>query len=207
MDIKDLDKKQMVLLTLLITFVVSIATGIVTVSLMNQAPKAIPQTINNVIQRTIEKVTTVTEPSPSTTKNDINSSDVNTSTNSNNKPLTLMEGSVLVSIYSADYISPASTNIIDDTTSENGNNIKDQSLGQGIIISDIGLILVDSSVLTRDDKYIVVLDKTDFDATIIKKFNNGFSVLKISEKVKKVEGDITTANTSTTETSIDKTQQ
>jgi hypothetical protein len=56
MEINELNKKQLILLTLLITFVVSIATGIITVSLMNQMPKSVPQIVNNVIQRTIEKV-------------------------------------------------------------------------------------------------------------------------------------------------------
>ena len=44
-DIKELNKHQLILVTLLITFVVSIATGIVTVSLMNQAPKSVPYTV------------------------------------------------------------------------------------------------------------------------------------------------------------------
>jgi len=61
MDIKELNKTQLILLTLLITFVVSIATGIVTVTLMQQMPKSATQTITNVIQRTIERVNTVTE--------------------------------------------------------------------------------------------------------------------------------------------------
>ena len=196
MDIKDLDKKQLILLTLLITFVVSIATGIVTISLMNQAPKAIPQTINNVIQRTIEKVTTVTAPtSPESIPQDVS----NGNTSSKNEPLTLMEGNVLVSIYPTDYVSSSSFNITDSTISENRDNTEDKSLGQGIIISDIGLILVDASVLTNSEKYIVVLDQTDFDATVIKKFNNGFSILKISEKkveVKNPDGKEDTSNTS-----------
>ena len=51
------------------------------------------------------------------------------------------------------------------------------------IISDVGLILVDSSILTDKEIYKVVLNKTDFDATILKKFPNGFSILKITPKV------------------------
>ncbi len=56
MDLEQLSKSQIILLSLLITFVTSIATGIVTVSLMDQAPPAVAQTVNRVIQHTVERV-------------------------------------------------------------------------------------------------------------------------------------------------------
>ncbi|MDO8604174.1 MAG: serine protease [bacterium] len=52
-----LTKAQIVLLTLFVSFVASMATGIVVVTLMQQAPGAVNQTITNVVERTIEKIT------------------------------------------------------------------------------------------------------------------------------------------------------
>lgn len=187
MDIKELDKKQLILLTLLITFVVSIATGIVTVSLMNQAPKSVPQTINNVIQRTIEKVTTVETPKSDTTVSD---------TKQNNSNVSLDGGETLVPIYSID------SKISDTpTTTASGTETPSSSkeLGQGVIVSDVGLILVESSILNDSQTYKVVLDKTDFDAIILKKFNNGFTILKISEKKATPETPVKTDTTKATQ--------
>lgn len=55
-EIKDLNKTQLILLAILLSFITSIATGIVTVTLMQQAPTGVTQTINRVVQQTIEKV-------------------------------------------------------------------------------------------------------------------------------------------------------
>lgn len=56
MDLEHLTKHQIVLLTLLVSFVTSIATGIVTVSLVNQAPPEVQRTINQIVERTVETV-------------------------------------------------------------------------------------------------------------------------------------------------------
>lgn len=53
---EDLTKTQIVLLSLLVTFITSIATGIITTSLLAQAPAGVTQTIDRVVERTIEKV-------------------------------------------------------------------------------------------------------------------------------------------------------
>lgn len=53
----NLNTQQIVLLCLLVSFVTSIATGITVVSLMQQTPEPVTQTINRVIERTVETVT------------------------------------------------------------------------------------------------------------------------------------------------------
>lgn len=58
MDIEDLSKSQLLLLTILVNFVVSIATGVLTVSLLDQAPTTVTQTVNRIVDHTIETVTT-----------------------------------------------------------------------------------------------------------------------------------------------------
>lgn len=61
MDLEHLTKHQIVLLTLLVSFVTSIATGIVTVSLVNQAPPEVTRTINQIVEHTVEKVVPATQ--------------------------------------------------------------------------------------------------------------------------------------------------
>ena len=56
MDLEHLTKHQIILLTLLVSFVTSIATGIVTVSLMDQAPTGVTRVVNQIVEHTVEKV-------------------------------------------------------------------------------------------------------------------------------------------------------
>lgn len=60
MDIEDLSKSQLLMLMLLVNFVTSIATGVLTVSLLDQAPANVTQTVNRIVDRTIETIATST---------------------------------------------------------------------------------------------------------------------------------------------------
>jgi hypothetical protein len=61
MDLEKLTKHQILLLTLLVSFVTSIATGIVTVSRMDQAPEGVTRVINQIVERTVETVVPSTQ--------------------------------------------------------------------------------------------------------------------------------------------------
>jgi len=59
MDLKDLNKSQLILLAVLLSFVTSIATGITTVTLMQQAPSSVTVPITRVVRQTVEKIVPV----------------------------------------------------------------------------------------------------------------------------------------------------
>ncbi len=58
MNIDELSKSQLLLLMVLVNFIVSIATGVLTVSLLDRAPVSVTQTVNRIVDHTIETVST-----------------------------------------------------------------------------------------------------------------------------------------------------
>lgn len=57
MNIDDLSKSQLLLLTVLVNFVTAIATAVLTVSLLAETPMTVTQTVNRIVDHTIETVT------------------------------------------------------------------------------------------------------------------------------------------------------
>ncbi len=60
MNLEDLSKSQLLLLTVLVNFVTSIAVGVLTVSLLDQAPPTITQTVNRIVDHTVETISSST---------------------------------------------------------------------------------------------------------------------------------------------------
>ncbi|MBI4087767.1 hypothetical protein HY418_00045, partial [Candidatus Kaiserbacteria bacterium] len=138
MDIEQLSKSQTVLLTLLVSFVTSIATGIVTVSLMDQAPPSIAQTVNRVIERTVQQVVPSEQSAAAAVTQEktvvVKESDLISAaiTRANNS---------IVRLYSNSSGSPA-------------------FLGLGVVINASGTIAVDASVLVGTGDATVKLADT-----------------------------------------------
>lgn len=61
MSLEELTKTQLILLVLLICFISSIATSIITTGLLAEAPIQTTQTINRIVQNTVEKVVPSTD--------------------------------------------------------------------------------------------------------------------------------------------------
>lgn len=129
MDLEKLNKSQIVLLTLLVSFVTSIATGIVTVALMEQAPPAITQTVNRVVERTIEKV------SPD--------SGVAAAASSQTETVFVRESELLSGAIQA--VSPSVVRLFAPGKDEAGNAVKN-FVGLAVIIDANGVLLADGAV-------------------------------------------------------------
>lgn len=164
MDIEKLTKQQIILVTLLVSFVTSIATGIVTVALMDQAPPGVTQTINRVVERTIEKV--VTPP-----------------VNNDSKTTVVTRETVVVK----------EDDKIVESVDKNKNSVvriytkaDDPSqkvfIGLGTIVSKDGLIATGDIFADQSGNFSVTLGGKSYDVTIVsKKDTNNFYFLKIRQ--------------------------
>lgn len=134
---EDLNKNQIVLLTLLVSFVTSIATGIMTVSLLQEAPVEVTRTINQVVEKTIETV------KPITTNNNIQK-----------------EIQTVVVKEEDQVIGSINKNIKSIVRIKERNPFTDEKFfyGMGIVVSKDGLIVADRKIVLATNIYTTVLN-------------------------------------------------
>ncbi len=149
MEIEKLNKTQIILLTLLTSFVTSIATGIVTVTLLEQAPPGVTQTINRVVERTIEKVI----PSQGT------------SVVTKETTVVVKEDDLIAKSIEKDSLSLA--RIFEKTLNKDGLPAT-VFVGWGVVLTEDGIIATDSGIIADLGDYIVsVSDEKSFEVKVL----------------------------------------
>lgn len=162
----NLNTQQIVLLCLLVSFVTSISTGITVVSLMQQTPEPVTQTINRVIERTVE---TVTQQPVEDIKNIISQ-----------KPSEPKKEVVTVVVNQEDQSINAVSKNENSVARIFINNKSEDFVTMGMILNQAGDILVDKRMVDKRTTYLASFEQGKFPV----KFSSGsetndFVILKI----------------------------
>ena len=146
---ENLNKHQLVLVALLVSFVTSLATGIVTVSLMDQMPTNAIRTINQVVEKTIQQV--VPEDSASPT-------------------LTAAVSSAISPVERiTDVVSSVSKSVVRLKSSKS-----DSVIVLGVVVSNSGVIMADkSSIAELSDYEAVFADQSVVPVSVVQEQVNG----------------------------------
>lgn len=161
MDIKDLNKPQLLLLAILLSFVTSIATGITTVTLMQQAPESFTMPINRVIKQTVEKIQQVEGKTTVQT-------------------IVVKEEDLVVDAISKN--KSAVFTVTKEGYDESGRNVE-LGAGQGFAINSDGVIVADALMVPGRGTYYVANDSGKFNAAFLFADKAEFSFLKIGKPV------------------------
>lgn len=157
MDIKDLNKVQLILLALLLSFVTSIATGITTVTLMQQAPPSVTVPINRIIQQTVEKVVPIEGKTTVET-------------------VIIKEEDLVVEAIA---MNQGATFSVSKEIRDQNNQEVEVDAGFGVAVSNAGFLAVDAVLVPGEGKYFVENSSGKFNADFVAKNESGFSFLKI----------------------------
>jgi hypothetical protein len=161
MDIKELNKSQLILLAVLLSFITSIATGITTVTLMQQAPKSVTVPVNRVVEQTVDKIEQV-EGKTVTQTVVIKEEDLVVDAIAKNQSAVF---SVTKEVQNPDF------------------TYTEVSAGRGFAISNDGTIVADASLVPDKEVYYVKNSSGKFKAEFVSTSKDGFSLLKIGAAV------------------------
>ena len=161
MDLNDLNKSQLILLAILLSFIVSIATGITTVTLMQQAPDSVTVPINRIVRQTIEKIEQVEGRTTIET-------------------VVIKEEDLVVDAIAKN---KSSVFILTKEIQNDNNDIVEVSAGRGFMVSDKNIIVADAMFVQGKRTYFVANDSGKFKAEFLVADKAGFSFLKVGEPV------------------------
>lgn len=148
-----LTKQQIVLLTLFTSFVTSIATGIVTVALVDQAPSGVTSTIDHVIENTIEEAA----PSESMATQNQSASVNNAAASVSANPLNQIANATAL----------AQKSLVRITV--NGN-----VTGLGVVVASSGIIMSDKSAVNEGGNYFALMsDGSEYPLQTLQSQNDG----------------------------------
>src|SRR3989344_7168019 len=157
MDVKDLNKAQLLLLAILLSFVTSIVTGITTVTLMQQAPASFTTPVNNVIKQTIEKIQQVEGKTVVQT-------------------VVVKEEDLVVDAIAKN---KSAAFIVTKDTQDAEGTVTEISAGRGFAVSADGIVAVDGNLVPEGGVYYLRNDSGKFKADFVSIDKAGFSFLKI----------------------------
>ena len=157
MDVKDLNKAQLLLLAILLSFVTSIVTGITTVTLMERAPSSVTTPINRIIKQTVEKIEQVEGKTVVQT-------------------VIVKEEDLVVDAIAKN--KSAIFAISKDVIDEEGKTVE-WAMGVGFAINSDGVIVADSSMVFGKGAYYVKNGNGKWKAEFVSSSEKGLSFLKI----------------------------
>ena len=162
-DLNKLNKNQIILLTLLVSFVTSIATGIVTVTLIQQAPSSITQPVNRVIIRTVEKV--VTDGKPQTVIKEV--------------PVIVTEEQLIVKVVNA--ASPATVTISGASVGTTTESV----LSVGFLADSSGLIVASNraGLVAKQTYQVTLSDGKIIPAELVSEPSSVVAILKLTKEI------------------------
>ncbi len=169
---EELNKNQIVLLTLLVSFVTSIATGIMTTSLLQEAPVEITRNINRIVEKTLETVTPSTATTPAqkeVTTVVVKEEDlIIDSINKNLKSVVRVEEKDVLSSVTSFY-------------------------GMGVVVSKDGFVAADRKAISSGNTYTAIMS----DGTVLRADPMGTDKQTNFILFKAIQDDIKTTATST----------
>ena len=173
---EDLNKTQVVLLTLFITFVTSVTTGIVTVTLLQQAPQNITQTINRVVEKVTPGKTEIKQ-----TTILVRQEDEIIQTAATLKPAIariILLGEVAAATVDPSLSGIANQAALGQMAIDQNNKIE---IGTGLVVSADGLVATTYSVIPdQSASYGIVVGNKEYSANVVTHSkNDGLTILRI----------------------------